>query len=72
MFRPRWIGYRRNAVLNWRTVVEGGRVLLSLLCLKECADVEDGARIEPKAVPALAADKITGPDVALSTYWVAG
>jgi hypothetical protein len=42
-YRPRWIGYRRRQVLNWRTAVIENRMVLTMLALKESAEVKDGA-----------------------------
>lgn len=41
-YRARWIMYRRRDVLNWQTAVEGGQVVLTLLCLAESAMVPEG------------------------------
>jgi hypothetical protein len=41
-YRPRWIGYRRSQVLNWRTAVIDGKVVLTMLALAEVASVPNG------------------------------
>ncbi len=39
--RPYWVGYRREQVLNWRTGVYNGDLVLTLLVLEECEERPD-------------------------------
>jgi len=41
--RPYWIPYQAEEIINWRTVRHQGKTILSLVVLKECVPVVQGA-----------------------------
>lgn len=41
--RPYWVPIEKEAILSWRTTIEGGRRVLTQLVLEECQWVADGA-----------------------------
>jgi uncharacterized protein DUF4055 len=49
-WRPYWVQYRANQIVNWRTQVVAGQVMLSQLTLKECALESDGIYGEREVV----------------------
>jgi hypothetical protein len=66
-YRPRWIGYRRKQLRNWRTEVVDGRVRVTLVVLDETEDVAEGEfGLAPREVRrVLRAD---GPTITVARY----